>query len=284
MSHRHRYLHVGARERVGDGCRRPGGPGAGKRPSRASPPTRTDEGGGGTQATRGRSGEGQGGGRGVETRRRRSIKAAAAADRCWQSDSTAPGQAGAHGNGGLGRVVRIQGQGGYRFRTRERCAHRSAMRRERREGRGICRGRGQGMEGGRMIIWPEMEQRTEQWFRARAGRPTASQFSRIITATGKDSEQWDDYAIELVAQCIRPDEVEWSGNRHTDRGEELEPEAREVFSELMDLETREVGFVTRADEVIGCSPDALVYQPNGREPVAGLEIKCPLAKHHARYL
>ena len=135
-----------------------------------------------------------------------------------------------------------------------------------------------------MIIWPEMEQRSEQWFRARAGRPTASQFSRIITASGKDSEQWDDYAVELVAQCIRPDEVGWTGNRHTDRGEELEPEAREHFSELMDLETREVGFVTRADEVIGCSPDALVYRPNGRKPIAGLEIKCPLAKHHARYL
>ncbi|MCW1885600.1 YqaJ viral recombinase family protein [Luteolibacter flavescens] len=129
-----------------------------------------------------------------------------------------------------------------------------------------------------------MEQRTEQWFRARAGRPTASQFSRIVTPTGKDSEQWDDFALELVAQCIRPDEVEWTGNRHTDRGEELEPAARDLFREMMDLDVREVGFITRADEVIGCSPDALVYQRGAAHPLAGLEIKCPLAKHHARYL
>ena len=135
-----------------------------------------------------------------------------------------------------------------------------------------------------MKIWDDMEQRSEQWFRARAGRPTASEFSRIITETGKDSGQWDDYAIELAAQCLRPDEVAWTGNRHTDRGEELEPEARELFSELMDLETREVGFVTRDDQVIGCSPDSLVYRPNRRKPIAGLEIKCPLSKHHARYL
>ena len=67
-----------------------------------------------------------------------------------------------------------------------------------------------------MKIWDDMEQRSEQWFRARAGRPTASEFSRIITETGKDSGQWDDYAIELVAQCLRPDEVAWTGNRHTD--------------------------------------------------------------------
>ena len=135
-----------------------------------------------------------------------------------------------------------------------------------------------------MKIWPDMQQRTEEWFLARAGRPTASQFSRLLTPTGKDSSQWDDFALELIAQCIRPDEIEWEGNRHTDRGNELEPEARDLFAELMDLELREVGFVTRDDEVIGCSPDSLVYLPNSRKPIAGLEIKCPLGKNHARYL
>ncbi len=135
-----------------------------------------------------------------------------------------------------------------------------------------------------MKIWPDMEQRSEAWFRARAGRPTASQFDRLLTPTGKDSSQWDDFALELAAQCIRPDEVVWEGNAHTDRGNELEPEARETFSEIMDLETREVGFITRDDEVIGCSPDSLIYSPDHPEPIAGLELKCPLSKHHARYL
>jgi hypothetical protein len=134
-----------------------------------------------------------------------------------------------------------------------------------------------------MKIWPEMEQRSEAWFRARAGRPTASQFERLITPTGKDSEQWDDFALELCAQCIRPDEVEWEGNRHTDRGTELEPEARALFSDLIGLEVSEVGFVTRDDEVVGCSPDGLVSNADG-DYVAGLELKCPLSKHHARYL
>lgn len=134
-----------------------------------------------------------------------------------------------------------------------------------------------------MKVWPEMEQRSEQWFRARAGRPTASQFERLITPTGKDSSQWDDYALELCAQCIRPDEITWEGNFHTDRGTELEPEARALFSELMGLDVSEVGFVTRDDEVIGCSPDGLVSNADG-DYVAGLELKCPLSKYHARYL
>ena len=176
-----------------------------------------------------------------------------------------------------------------------------------------------------MKIWPEMEQRSEAWFRARAGRPTASNFDRLITPTGKDSSQWDDYALELCAQCIRPDEIAWEGNAHTDRGNELEPEARGEFERIMNLAVDEVGFVTRADEVIGCSPDGLVgdwqihggLPPTGMlsrtkelpaiddaghclcdeagtlvtslryevfHPIAGLELKCPLSKHHARYL
>jgi len=134
-----------------------------------------------------------------------------------------------------------------------------------------------------MKIMPDMVQRSEEWFRARAGRPTASQFARLLTPTGKDSSQWESFAIELMAQCIRPDEIGFEGNSHTDRGNDLEPEARNEFSRLMGMEVREVGFITRDDEVIGCSPDGLIYSAGGNA-VAGLELKCPLAKNHAEYL
>lgn len=140
-----------------------------------------------------------------------------------------------------------------------------------------------------MKIWPNIEQQSEEWFRIRAGRPTASNFDRIITATGKDSSQWDSFAIELCAACIRPDEIQWEGNRHTDRGNELEPEARDAFARLMNLDVEQVGFVTRDDGIVGCSPDGVVRKraaegmPIG-DPIAGLELKCPLAKNHAAYL
>lgn len=133
-----------------------------------------------------------------------------------------------------------------------------------------------------MILWPDIEQQSEEWFRARAGRPTASRFESIITSTGKDSSAWDSYAIELVAQCIRPDEIAWTGNRHTDRGNELEPQAREEFSKIMGLPVEQVGFITRDDQIVGCSPDGIIRM-NG-EMIAGIEIKCLLAKHHAAHL
>lgn len=131
-----------------------------------------------------------------------------------------------------------------------------------------------------MKIWPDVEQQSEAWFKIRAGRPTASEFSRILTPTGKDSAAWHDFATELVAETIRPDEIpSFTGNRHTDRGNELEPEAREHFAAIMGLEVRTTGFVTRDDGIVGCSPDGLIY--HGDTPVAGLEIKCPTGKAHA---
>ena len=50
----------------------------------------------------------------------------------------------------------------------------------------------------------------------------------------------------------------------------------------MNLGVTQVGFVTRPDGIVGCSPDGLIYQ--GEELVAGVEIKCPLAKNHLTYL
>jgi len=133
-------------------------------------------------------------------------------------------------------------------------------------------------------ILEDIDQQSERWFRMRAGRPTASQFSRILTPGGKHSSQWEDYAIELCAESIRPDEIKWEGNFHTGRGNALEPEARELFAETMaDLAVHQVGFVTRDDGVVGCSPDAMVADADG-DWVAGLEIKCPLSKHHAHHL
>ncbi len=131
-----------------------------------------------------------------------------------------------------------------------------------------------------MKIWPNIDQQSEEWFRVRAGRPTASQFKRLLTPTGKDSFQWEGYALELIDQCIRPGAVPtFAGNRHTDRGNELEPIAREAFGRIMGLEVEQVGFVTRDDGIVGCSPDSFVLQGGVR--VAGLEIKCPDGPKHA---
>lgn len=135
-----------------------------------------------------------------------------------------------------------------------------------------------------LTIHDELTQGSEAWLRLRKGRITASAAERLLTAGGKDSSQWENHAIELIAECIRPDELPaWTGNANTDRGNELEGEARDVFAAWIGHDVRQVGFVTRPDGVVGCSPDALVYNEAG-VPVAGVEIKCPLAKNHISYI
>ncbi len=56
-----------------------------------------------------------------------------------------------------------------------------------------------------MKIWPDMIQGSKEWLDARSGRPTASQFHRIITPSGEASKQAAGYIIELAAEHIIKD-------------------------------------------------------------------------------
>ena len=110
-----------------------------------------------------------------------------------------------------------------------------------------------------MIIHEKVIQGSDAWFALRRGRPTASRFKDIITAQKGDlSKSSPAYIAELIGECFVPDWIDFAGNKFTDRGTELEPVARKAFEEHTGDKTTEVGFVTRADEVVGCSPDGLV--------------------------
>lgn len=146
-----------------------------------------------------------------------------------------------------------------------------------------------------MIVNEQMLQGSDEWFRIRQARPTASEFVRIVTPkTGAPSSQRTEYMRELYAESFIPDEncvenswaytgKKWIGNRFTDHGNEFEPEAREAFAQRTGLNVFEVGFVTRDDGIVGCSPDGLIKGPDGIW-VAGLEIKCKCLKNHIEVL
>src|SRR5690606_22020949 len=46
---------------------------------------------------------------------------------------------------------------------------------------------------------------------------------------------------------------------------------------------QQVGFCTRMDEIVGCSPDSLILDDSGNY-IAGLEIKCPAPATHVGYV
>lgn len=125
------------------------------------------------------------------------------------------------------------------------------------------------------MIVHNIEQRSPEWYELRKGIPTASEFSQLVTPTGRPSKSAITYARFLAAEMFigRPLDM-WTGNAWTDRGREMEGQALSLYEFTHDVETHKVGFITNDDQTAGCSPDALL----GDDGM--LEIKCLKAEHH----
>ena len=136
-----------------------------------------------------------------------------------------------------------------------------------------------------MIIHRDITQGSEQWHNLRRGRPTASRFSDIITAAKGDlSKSAKSYIAELISDCfIDPALFARMPTMWEERGVEMEPMARAAFTELTGQKLDVVGFITRDDKVVGCSPDSLIVDESG-VPISGLELKCPMPKTHVGYV
>ena len=114
------------------------------------------------------------------------------------------------------------------------------------------------------------EQGTPEWFAERRGIPTASEFKRFITATGKYSESQgkDSYIAELIAAKCGwiPD---FDGNEDTQRGHYREDEARRWLQFRTGVKVRTAGFCLHESGKYGASPDGFTEQGSV------VEIKSP---------
>ena len=102
------------------------------------------------------------------------------------------------------------------------------------------------------------EQGTDEWIRARMGIPTSSEFATIaaVLKSGKYSATRRTYLCQLAGEILtgEPDENFWSP--YTQRGHDLEPEARDLYAFVTGVEPESVGFIK--NNGAGCSPDSLV--------------------------
>ena len=128
------------------------------------------------------------------------------------------------------------------------------------------------------MIVRDIEQRSEDWYSLRAGMPTASNFSLLITSKGEPSKSMPTYAITLAAEKYAGEPVDpFAGNNHTERGLELEDAAIATYEFVNGVTVDRVGFVTDDDNQEGCSPDGLAKD--------GLvEVKCLKAENHIKAL
>lgn len=138
-----------------------------------------------------------------------------------------------------------------------------------------------------MIIIDDIEQRTDEWFRLKAGIPGASSFDRIVKPNGDPSKSREDYILELAGERMTGIQEEGYSSYHMRKGTEREGKARECYEFMTDDTTKEVGFVFKDESRrVGCSPDSLIYDPliDETAPVSGLEIKCPKLSNHVAQL
>lgn len=111
-----------------------------------------------------------------------------------------------------------------------------------------------------MKIYDNIEQGSEEWFAIRKGKMTASHAQAI----GNNGKGLDTYILELMADFYSSGEKEQFSNKHTERGEELEPVARQIYELETGNEVKQVGFIEHNPNV-GCSPDGLVGEDGGIE-------------------
>ena len=125
----------------------------------------------------------------------------------------------------------------------------------------------------------ECDQGSEQWFKARCGIPTASNFDKIVDTKGNVSKQRDRYLYQLAGERITKRTEDEYQNEAMKRGKLMEEEARKFYELKEHKNVRQVGLcLTEGKFIWGASPDGII----GKEGL--LEIKCPLLSTHVSYL
>lgn len=115
----------------------------------------------------------------------------------------------------------------------------------------------------------DCQQGTPEWHAARAGIPTASEFSTVLAAKGKEADGKSKtrraYIRKLAGERITGEPAESYSNAYMERGHTVEPQAREDYAFIHDVEPQIVGFVTTDDGMAGCSPDSLIGEAGALE-------------------
>ena len=124
----------------------------------------------------------------------------------------------------------------------------------------------------------DFEQGTPEWLNSRLGCPSGSGFDKLITATGKPSTQAEGYVNQLIAELLTGETTYVKKTEWMERGNELEPRARDYYELATGNTVVETGFCKHDQLECGISPDGIIGD-NGL-----IEIKCPSPSVHVAYL
>ena len=114
------------------------------------------------------------------------------------------------------------------------------------------------------------EQGSPEWLAERLGHCTASNFAKILLPvekkeTAKEKVTRTKYIRKVLAERLTGKEVDEYFNRHMERGNEQEPQARFDYEALTGNIVEEVGFLKHESLMAGASPDGLIDNDGGVE-------------------
>jgi putative phage-type endonuclease len=124
-----------------------------------------------------------------------------------------------------------------------------------------------------------IEQGSEAWLQLRLGKITASRITDVIAQVKSgEAAGRENYRIDLVCERLTGKPTEGFTNAHMERGTELEPFARAWYEVEKGEFVKQVPFVDHPTiKNAGASPDGIIGE-------GLIEIKCPMAKTHIKYL
>ena len=129
-----------------------------------------------------------------------------------------------------------------------------------------------------MQVIRDIDQCSEEWLKLRLGVATASNFDKIITTTGKESESLKKYALQLATELMLETPEPSFKNDVMARGNELESLARDAYQEQSFNVVEQITMFKSDCGNFGYSPDGLV------DDDGLVEIKFPIATTHFKYL
>ena len=123
----------------------------------------------------------------------------------------------------------------------------------------------------------DVQQRSEEWFKARLGVITGSRAIGVFKSN--NLALIDEMIAERMTQTIE----ESFTSKAMQHGVLFEPEALKAYNELTKNSAQEIGFCVHDKyEWLAISPDALIFRDN--TAVGAVEIKCPSSKKHVEYI
>ena len=127
----------------------------------------------------------------------------------------------------------------------------------------------------------EIEQRSDEWFKARLGRITGSRFPSLMPSSRQKDDQFSDTQLkilkELAVEKLTGLNTEFYSNTYMQWGTDTEPAAREYYELDQWVKVKEVGFYPFGEN-FGDSPDGII------EGVKAVEYKCPKSTTHLDYM